>query len=361
MRIAPRVVLSNEQRTGLEAWTRGRKIPARLVLRARIILLAADGQQDLEIARLLAVVPRTAARWRARFNRDGMAGLEHDAPRPGRTPSISSATVRRVVAKTTQENPPHATHWSTRTMAAAVGISEASVRRIWRRHGLKPHRVRTFKLSRDPRFVEKLEDIVGLYLNPPEHALVLSLDEKSQIQALDRTQPGLPLKKGRAQTMTHDYKRHGTTTLFAALNILDGKVLATCMERHRHQEWLKFLRLIDRHTPADKQLHLIVDNYSTHKHPRVQRWASRHPRFHFHFTPTSSSWLNMVERFFRDLTETQLRRGVFTNVQALETTILDYIDQHNRNPKPFIWTAKASDILEKVKRAQTALYNSPSV
>jgi transposase len=361
MRIAAAVILTNEQRAKLESYARGRSTPARVVLRARIVLLAAEGKQDLEIARLLCIVSRTAARWRSRFVRDGVAGLEQDAPRPGRTPSISAELVRLVVAKTTQEKPSRATHWSTRTMAAEVGISEASVRRIWHSHGLKPHRVETFKLSNDPRFVEKLEDIVGLYLNPPEHALVLSLDEKSQIQALDRTQPGLPMKKGRAQTMTHDYKRHGTTTLFAALNTLDGSVIATCMERHRHQEWLKFLRLIDCQTPADKQLHLIVDNYATHKHPAVQRWVARHKRFHFHFTPTSSSWLNMVERFFRDLTENQLRRGVFTSVEALKARILAYIEDHNRQPKPFIWTAKANDILEKVKRARVNLNNSPSV
>jgi transposase len=361
MRIAPQVVLTIDQRTKLETYARGRRIPARLVLRAKIVLLASEGKQDIEIARLLSIVPRTAARWRSRFLRNGIAGLEHDAPRPGRTPSISPDLVRMVITKTTKEKPPHATHWSTRTMAAAVGISEASVRRIWHSHGLKPHRIETFKLSNDSRFSEKLEDIVGLYLNPPEHALVLSLDEKSQIQALDRTQPGLPMKKGRAQTMTHDYKRNGTTTLFAALNTLDGSVMATCMERHRHQEWLKFLRLIDRQTPADKQLHLIVDNYATHKHPAVQRWAERHKRFHFHFTPTSSSWLNMVERFFRDLTENQLRRGVFTSVEALEQSILAYIEEHNRSPKPFIWTAKANDILEKVKRARAYLNNSSSV
>ncbi len=361
MRIAPQVVLTIDQRTKLETYARGRRIPARLVLRAKIVLLAAEGKQDIEIARLLSIVPRTAARWRSRFLRNGIAGLEHDAPRPGRTPSISPELVRMVITKTTKEKPPHATHWSTRTMAATADISEASVRRIWHSHGLKPHRMETFKLSNDSHFSEKLEDIVGLYLNPPEHALVLSLDEKSQIQALDRTQPGLPMKKGRAQTMTHDYKRNGTTTLFAALNTLDGSVMATCMERHRHQEWLKFLRLIDRQTPAHKQLHLIVDNYATHKHPAVQRWAERHKRFHFHFTPTSSSWLNMVERFFRDLTENQLRRGVFTSVEALEQSILDYIEEHNRSPKPFIWTAKANDILEKVKRARAYLNNSSSV
>jgi transposase len=361
MRIAPQVVLRIDPRTKLETYARGRRMPARLVLRAKIVLLAAEGKQNIEIARLLSIVPRTAARWRSRFLRNGIAGLEHDAPRPGRTPSISPELVRMVITKTTKEKPPHATHWSTRTMAAAAGISEASVRRIWHSHGLKPHRIETFKLSNDSRFSEKLEDIVGLYLNPPKRALVLSLDEKSQIQALDRTQPGLPMKKGRAQTMTHDYKRHGTTTLFAALNILEGSAMATCMERHRHQEWLKFLRLADRQTPADKQLHLIVDNDATHKHPAVQRWAERHKRFHFHFTPTSSSWLNMVERFFRDLTEKQLRRGVFTSVEALEQSILAYIREHNRSPKPFIWTAKANDILEKVKRARAYLNNSSSV
>lgn len=360
MRIAAQVVLSDEQRTQLHAYARGRKTPARLVLRARIVLLAAEGKQEVEIARLLSVVPRTPARWRGRFLRAGIAGLLQDAPRPGRPRAITAATVTRVIHQTTQGKPPQATHWSTRSMAAAVGISESSVRRIWHAHGLKPHRVHTFKLSNDPQFAEKLQDIVGLYLNPPEHALVLSLDEKSQIQALDRTQPGLPMKPGRAQTMTHDYKRHGTTTLFAALNILDGNLLGTCMPRHRHQEWLKFLRLIDQRTPSDKQLHLIVDNYATHKHPKVQRWAARHPRFHFHFTPTSSSWLNMVERFFRDLTENQLRRATFASVHQLERTIQAYIEQHNREPKPFIWTATANDILEKVKRARAAHHNCPS-
>jgi transposase len=360
MRVAARILLTSDQRVELERFARGRKIQARLVLRARIVLLAGDGHTDLEIAERLSVVPRTAARWRARFLKEDLAGLERDAPRPGRRPAISAQTVREVIEKTTQQKPSGRTHWSTRTMAAAAGISEASVRRIWRAHGLKPHRVHTFKLSNDPHFAQKLEDIVGLYLNPPEHALVLSLDEKSQIQALDRTQPGLPMKKGRAQTMTHDYKRYGTTTLFAALNTLDGKLMATCMDRHRHQEWLKFLRLIDRQTPKDKQLHLIVDNYATHKHPNVLAWAARHTRFHFHFTPTSSSWLNMVERFFRDLTENQLRRGVFTSVGKLQDAIFDYIEQHNAQPKPFIWTAKATDILEKVKRGKAALLNCPS-
>jgi len=240
-------------------------------------------------------------------------------------------------------------------MAKRAGVSEATVRRIWRAHGLKPHLSRTFKVSTDPLFAEKLADIVGLYLNPPEHAIVLSVDEKSQIQALDRTQPGLPLKKGRCGTMTHDYKRNGTATLFAALDTLDGRVISMCDDRHRHQEWLRFLRIIDKLTEKSKNVHLIVDNYATHKHPLVKRWLERHPRFHVHFTPTSCSWLNMVERFFRDLTEKQLRRGVFRNVEELLESIGEYIDNHNRQPKPFIWTAKASDILEKVKRAQAAL------
>jgi transposase len=245
-------------------------------------------------------------------------------------------------------------------MAAVVGLSEASVRRIWHANGLKPHLVRTFKVSNDPQFAEKLQAIVGLYLNPPQHAIVLCADEKSQIQALDRTQPGLPLKKGRCGTMTHDYKRNGTATLFAALNTLDGTVISMCDDRHRHQEWLQFLRVIDHVTPSQKELHLIVDNYATHKHPKVKRWLARHPRFHVYFTPTSGSWLNMVERFFRDLTQNGLRRGVFRDVEELIMAIGAYIDKHNNKPKPFIWTAKAADILEKVKRARTVLDNRQS-
>jgi transposase len=361
MRVAPDVELNPEQRTTLQQWARSRSLPARQVERARIVLLAAEGRQDIDIATELGISNQKAARWRKRFLQAGMAGLEKDAPRPGRTPRISPTTVQRVVRLTTQQTPPNATHWSTRTMAAAANISEASVRRIWRSHGLKPHRVETFKVSNDPQFAEKLEAIVGLYLNPPEHALVLCCDEKSQIQALDRTQPGLPLKRGRAGTMTHDYKRNGTTTLFAALNTLDGKVISLCQQRHRHQEWLKFLRLLDNATPADKQLHLIVDNYATHKHPKVQSWMKRHPRFHLHFTPTSSSWLNMVERFFRDLTRQRLKRGVFRDVEELITAIDHYVDHHNQRPKPFVWTASAHDVLEKVKRARKALDNAQSV
>ena len=358
MRVAPPVELTEDLERALQQWARSRSLPARQVERARVVLLAAAGKQDLEIAAEIGISNQKAARWRKRFLKMGLAGLEKDAPRPGRTPTITPAQVQEVVRKTTQEKPANATQWSTRTMAEAAGLSEKSVRRIWHKYGLKPHLSRTFKVSTDPEFAEKLEAIIGLYLNPPEHAIVLCADEKSQIQALDRTQPGLPLKKGRCGTMTHDYKRNGTATLFAALSTLDGSVISMCEDRHRHQEWLKFLRVIDDLTPPDKELHLIADNYATHKHPKVQKWLARHPRFHMYFTPTSSSWLNMVERFFRDLTEHRLRRGIFRDVEELILAIGDYIDKHNDNPKPFVWTAKASDILEKVKRARAALDNS---
>ena len=361
MRIAPVITLTEEQRGQLQTCARSRSLSHRLVERAQMILLASEGRQNKEIALTLRRGRQVVARWRQRFIERGLEGLKKDAPRPGRKPKLSATQVQAIIRKTTQETPPHATHWSTRSMARATGVSEATVRRLWRAHGLKPHRVRSFKLSNDPQFAEKLEDIVGLYLNPPEHALVLSLDVKSQMQALDRTQPGLPLKKGRGQTMTHDYKRHGTTTLFAALNTLDGQVIGTCMSQHRHQEWLRFLRLIDAQTPGDRELHLIVDNYATHKHPAVKRWLGRHRRFHVHFTPTSASWLNMVERFFRDLTQQRLRRGVFHSVAELKSALHDYMEQHNRNPKSFIWTSKATDILEKVKRGKAALIKIASV
>jgi transposase len=360
MRVARAISLNPEERKTLEMQTRGRLLPARVVERARIVLRAADGLQDKEIGAELGIRPETVARWRNRFLNGGLTALAKDAPRPGRPRTISAATVKKVVDLTTRQKPANATQWSTRTMAAAAGVSEATVRRIWRAHGLKPHLVRTFKLSKDPEFAGKLETIVGLYLNPPEHAIVLCADEKSQIQALDRTQPGLPLKKGRCGTMTHDYRRNGTATLFAALDTLDGTVISMCDDRHRHQEWLKFLRVIDSVTPEGKQIHLIADNYATHKHPTVQKWLSRHRRFHVHFTPTGCSWLNMVERFFRDLTVRRIRRGVFRDVEELITAIGDYIDEHNEHPKPFIWTAKAVDILEKVKRARRALDNPHS-
>jgi transposase len=360
MRVAAPITLNPEQRAALERVARQRSVSARLVERTRIVLLAAEGLENKQIAERMSVTQEKAARWRSRFLAGGIAALEKDAPRPGKPRIITTPTVKKVVEMTLHQKPPNATHWSTRTMASTAGISEASVRRIWRAHGLKPHRMRTFKLSNDPEFVEKLEDIVGLYLNPPEHAIVLCADEKSQIQALDRTQPGLPIKKGRCGTMTHDYKRNGTATLFAALDALEGEVISMCDDRHRHQEWLKFLRVIDDIVPAEKQIHMIVDNYATHKHPKVERWLSRHPRFHMHFTPTSCSWLNMVERFFRDLTENRLRRGAFRSVEELIQAIGEYIDHHNESPKPFIWTAKAADILEKVKRARTALHNRQS-
>ena len=355
MRVAPAVELSDEESEKLKAIARSKSCSVRLVERSKIVILAAQGRQDTEIAEELAITRQKVSRWRRRYLDFGIEGLEKDAPRPGRKKQISERKIKAIVRKTTQEKPRNATHWSTRLMAKEAKVSEATVRRIWKAHGLKPHLIRTFKLSNDKQFVEKVEDIIGLYLSPPENALVLSCDEKSQIQALDRTQPGLPLKKGRAGTMTHDYKRNGTTTLFAALNTLNGKLIGTCMKRHRHQEWLKFLKMIDAQTPPNKEIHLIVDNYSTHKHEKVKRWLARHKRFHVHFTPTSASWLNMVERFFRDLTEKCLRRGVFRNVEEVVAAIEGYINHHNETPKPFIWTAKASDILEKVSRARKKL------
>jgi len=354
MRVAPSIVLSDDQRDELERLARSRTQQARVVQRATIILRAAAGCQDLQIARELGCHRQCASRWRRRFIESGIPGLLKDRPRGGR-PVTARSKADQIVRLTTRELPEEATHWSSALMAKRVGVSPSTVLRVWRANGLKPHRVSTFKLSNDPRFQEKLEDIVGLYLDPPEHAIVLSCDEKSQIQALDRTQPGLPLKKGRAGTMTHDYIRHGVTTLFAALNTADGTVISHQDKRHRHQEWLAFLKAIDEHTPSDRELHLICDNYATHKHRKVQQWLKRHPRFHVHFTPTSASWLNMVERFFRDLTQRELKRGVFTSLEQLQAALTDYIVRHNENPKPFIWTAKAGDILEKVKRARATL------
>lgn len=352
VRVAPEIVLTSEERAELMRQVRSKLTSVRLAQRARIVLLAAQGLQNKDIAAQLGVGRVQVSRWRERYAESRLAGIERDLPRGAPPVTVD---VARLVELTTQSTPKAATHWSTRTMAAELGVSSASVSRHWRKHGLKPHVVRSFKVSRDPKFVEKLEDIVGLYLSPPEHALVLCCDEKSQVQALDRTQPGLPLKKGRAATMTHDYKRNGTTTLFAALNVLDGHVISQCQQRHRHTEWLKFLKKIDRETPQDKALHLIIDNYATHKHPNVQKWLVKHPRLHMHFTPTSASWLNMVERFFRDITDKRLRRGVFTSVPELITAIEEYIARHNTNPKPFIWTKSARDILQKVIRANRRL------
>jgi transposase len=361
VRIARKIELTSEQRQQLEALARSRSLPLRVVERAKIVLLAAEGWRNDQIASRLSMSRFKVSRWRERYARHGLAGIEKDAPRSGRTPAIGPETVERIVHLTTQENPRNATHWSTRSMAAATGVSASTVRRVWRAHGLKPHRIKTFKISNDPAFAEKLKEIVGLYLNPPEHAVVLSTDEKSQIQALDRTQPSLPLKPGRPQTVTHDYKRNGTTTLFAALNILDGQVLGMCKKRHTHREWLRFLKLLDAETPPELELHVIADNYATHKHPKARRWLRRHSRVHMHFTPTGASWLNMVERFLRDLSVKRIRRGVFHSVRELTAAIHSYIASHNQNPKPFIWTAKASDILEKVKRAQATLHKLQSV
>lgn len=352
MRTAPTIVLTAEEEKTLKQISRSNTTSVRLARRAKIILLAAAGKDNSTIAEELNVGRAQVGRWRERYATGGLASIERDLPRGGRKPKVDAAEIVRL---TTQTKPEGATHWSTRKMAKVLGVSDTTVLRVWRAHGLKPHRVESFKVSRDPEFVEKLEDIVGLYLNPPEKALVLCCDEKSQVQALDRTQPGLPLKKGRAATMTHDYKRHGTTTLFAALNTLDGKVIACCQQRHRHVEWLKFLRQIDRQTPKGKDLHLICDNYATHKHPKVKEWLEKHPRFHVHFTPTSASWMNMVERFFRDITTDCLKRGVFHSVPDLIARIEEYIAHHNEKPKPFIWTAKANDILQKVVRANARL------
>ena len=352
MRVAPEIMLTQEERAELKQLARSKRTSVRLSQRAAIVLLAADGMQSKDIAAQLGIGRVQVSRWRERYAESRLAGIERDLPR-GAPPM--KVDVARLVELTTQTKPDTATHWSTRTMAEAIGTSAASVSRHWRANGLKPHLLRSFKVSRDPKFVQKLEDIVGLYMSPPEHAMVLCCDEKSQVQALDRTQPGLPLKKGKAETRTHDYKRNGTTTLFAALNVLDGQVISQCQQRHRHGEWLKFLKQIERETPKDKTLHLIADNYATHKHPVVQEWLGKHPRFHMHFTPTSASWLNMVERLFRDISENRLRRGVFTSVSDLVKAINGYIAHHNTQPKPFIWTKSARDILQKVIRANSRL------
>ena len=352
LRVAPGIELTDEQEVELTRLSRSKRTSVRLAQCAQIVLLAAQGFQNKDIAEQLGIGRVQVARWRERYLESGLQGIERDLPRGAPPVKVD---VAKLVELTTQSKPEAATHWSTRTMAAVLEVSPSTVMRHWQANGLKPHLVRGFKVSRDPKFVEKLEDIVGLYMSAPEHALVLCCDEKSQVQALDRTQPGLPMKKGRAQTMTHDYKRNGTTTLFAALNVLDGTVIGQCQQRHTHAEWLKFLRKIDRETPKGKTLHLIADNYATHKHPVVQEWLAKHPRFNMHFTPTSASWLNMVERFFRDITVNRLRRGVFTSVPELVAAIDEYVARHNIKPKPFIWTKSAADILQKVIRANARL------
>ena len=348
-------VILDDQRAILERWVGAQKTPQSVALRARVVLLAAAGASNSAIARALGVSRPTVILWRSRFAEGGTAALTETKPGRGRKPTIPATKVKAIVQATTQTTPSGQTHWSCRSMAKAQGVSPATVQRIWDAHGLKPHRVRTFKLSTDPRFSEKLTDVVGLYLNPPEKALVLCVDEKSQIQALDRTQASLPMKKGRAGTITHDYKRNGTTTLFAALSTLDGSVVGQCLPRHRHQEFLKFLRTLDRAFPGERELHLIVDNYRTHKHANVDAWLQKHPRFHLHFTPTSSSWLNLVERWFRELTDKAIRRGVFHSVPELNAAIDDYLQAHNQDPKPFVWTASIDTILAKVGRCKAVL------
>jgi transposase len=353
--VAERLTISDEQRRTLEVWVAARTTPQRVVFRSRIVLLAASGMSNRSIASELKTSRPTVLLWRERFVQGGPSALEEDAPGRGRKRRISAAKIKQVVEATLHTKPEAATHWSVRTMAAAQGISPATVQRIWDAYGLEPQRVRTFKVSRDQKFVEKLTEVVGLYMNPPDKALVLCVDEKSQIQALNRTQPGLPMKKGRCGTMTHDYKRNGTTTLFAALNVLDGTVIGSCMPRHRHQEFLKFLRTLNRNTPAGLDLHLIIDNYATHKHENVRMWLSKHPRFHLHFTPTSSSWLNLIERWFGELTRKRIRRDSFYAVSELVAAINHYIQSNNKQPRPFIWSARVDDILAKVSRCKAIL------
>ena len=350
----------NQRFPKLETIRKARSSSGRARERAAIVLLAADGLENKEIARRLGQDKMKVGRWRQRYAKGGLQAILKDKTRPGRIPALSASLKSRLIHLTVNDKPAGATHWSRTSMAKKMGVSPSSVGKVWATAGLKPHRVKTFKLSNDKHFEEKLDDVIGLYLNPPAHAIVFSCDEKSQIQALDRTQPGLPLKKGRCETLTHDCKRNGTTSLFAAMNTADGSVIGTCMNKHRHQEWIRFLNLLRKSTPSGKEIHLICDNYATHKHEKVKAWQRRNPRFHFHFTPTSASWLNMVERFFRDLTVNSLRRGVFRSVAELIAAIEEHVHAHHANPKPFVWTATASDILEKVQRGRRKLHNMQS-
>jgi transposase len=350
------LAMTAEQRAELETLARSTSRPYGEVRHAKALLLAADGVPNSQIAERVGVGRGSVLAWRSRFEAGGVERIGKVAKGRGRKRSISQETIEMVVHDTLHSTPPAETHWSCRSMAAHAGISKATVQKIWSSRGIKPHLVRTFKLSNDPRFEAKLVDVVGLYLDPPERAVVLCVDEKSQIQALDRSQPSLPMKKGRGGTMTHDYKRHGTTTLFAALDAATGKVTGLCLSRHRHKEFLVFLKVIDGQVPTGVEVHLVLDNYGTHNHPNVQAWLAKHPRFHLHFTPTSSSWLNLVERWFRELTERAIRRGVFPSVDHLIAAIDDYLDAHNVDPKPFTWTASAASIIEKVERGRVALH-----
>ena len=354
-RISPVIPVDEAQRLQLEQWVSAHGTPQQVALRCRIVLGAASGETNQRIAQASQVDVKTVALWRSRFIETGLEGLWEIAPGRGRKATYSRRKIAAIVQATTSTKPKGMTQWSCRTMAHAQGVSKSTVSTIWRSHNLKPHRVKNFKLSRDVRFLEKLTDVVGLYLNPPDQALVLCVDEKTQIQALDRTQPGLPMKKGRLGTMTHDYKRHGTTCLFAALEVLQGKVIGECFTRHRHQEFLRFLRRIDTEFPGDIPLHLVMDNYGTHKHPNVQAWMKRHPRFVCHFVPTSSSWLNLVERWFGELTSKAVRRGSFGSVADLRTAIAEFLATWNENPKPFIWTATIDSIQAKLSSCRQTL------
>ena len=356
MRKGIEIEVTAADRAQLEAIVADRNSPQKHVWRARIILATADGSGTAAIMRRADVSKPSVWRWQERFMTAGVDGLLHDKTRPARIPPLPKAMVEAVVTRTLEQAPPgEVTHWTAPAMAMASGLSVSSVQRIWRAHGLRPHQVRSFKLSNDPAFAAKVEDIVGLYVDPPAHAVVLSIDEKSQIQALDRTQPGLPMKKGRAGTMTHDYKRNGTTTLFAALNVLDGTVIGQCMQRHRHQEFIRFLNAIERTVPAGKLIHVVLDNYGAHKQAKVQQWLARHPRWVFHFTPTSCSWLNAVETFFAKLTKRRLQRGVFQSLVALQTAINRFVETHNRTPKRFVWKADPNAIIAAAKRGYQAL------
>src|SRR3990167_4767721 len=349
MNPATSIDLTKTDKSALEGWVKAPSTPQGLVMKAKIILLFGQGALPSRIAKKLKTSRPTVALWKKRFKEEGINGLKKIKKGRGRKPVFKMEKVKAIIESTLHEKPKDATHWSTRSMAKHQNVGHLYVQKVWQANNLKPHLVKTFKLSNDKHFIEKLKDVVGLYLNPPENALVFCVDEKSQIQALDRTQPSLPLKKGRAGTMTHDYKRNGTTTLFAALNVLKGEVIGQCLPRHRHQEFLKFLRLIDNNTPKKLDIHCIVDNYSTHKKDKVKAWLIKHPRFHFHFIPTSSSWLNLVERWFGEITRKRIRRGTFQSVDELIQAIEDYILINNQNPRPFIWTKTADEIIEKVK------------
>ena len=355
MRPSRRVTIRPEDRPELERLASHPSTPQKIAARAKIVLLSEAGVATGTIVGQLGVSIPMITFWRDRYEDEGAAAIAQDRPRSGRPRVIGPEKIREIVDRTRVEKPVGSTHWSTRSMAAEVGVSHATVQRTWKLYKLQPHRVRTFKVSTDPQFLTKLDDVVGLYLDPPEKAVVFSVDEKSQIQALDRTQPGLPMKPGRCGTMTHDYKRNGTTTLFAALNVATGEVVGECMSRHRHDEFLAFLRRLDRRVPEELGLHVIVDNYATHKHQEVKNWLARHPRVHLHFTPTSSSWLNQVERFFAEITDKAIRRGVFRSVRELEQAIVAFLDNRNEHPKPYTWTASVEAIMEKFERAQTAL------